>query len=189
MKQPYSISHNYKQELNLFYQEVIVDHYKNPRFKGTIKNCCFCQEGKNPLCGDLVSIYCKVETASGKETLNVHFDGHGCSISQASASIMCELVQNKTLQEIKEAIKTAENIYTGKQVDIQEDLLESDLDALSGVSKFPARIKCAALPWKTLECLIDENFDEHGQPVSRSCEKHLISLKQGKKLKIVSTEE
>lgn len=186
MKQSHTISHNHNANLNHFYQEVIIDHYKHPRFKGVLAECCFCQEGKNPLCGDLVSIYCKVDRVS--HLLHVHFDGSGCSISQASASIMCELVHNKTVPEVKRLIDLAEHIYTGKQTQLDADM-ESDLDALSGVSKFPARIKCAALPWKTLECLIDQNFNSKGQPVSRSCEKHLISLKQGKKLKIVSTEE
>lgn len=188
MKQPHTASNNYNSDLNHFYQEVIVDHYKNPRFKGAIGSCCFCQEGKNPLCGDTVSIYCKMETASSGVVLQIHFDGHGCSISQASASIMCELVHNKTVEEIKQAIECAELVYTGKHLNDQDDT-QSDLDALSGISKFPARIKCAALPWKTLECLINENFGSNGEPISRSCEKHLNVLKQGKKIKVVSTEE
>jgi len=191
-------SQNKIQELNSFYQEVIVDHFKHPRFKGCIRDCRFCQEGKNPVCGDVVSIYCKVTTEKFQtlkpdeqeglnSRLHVYFDGSGCTISQASASIMCEIVHNKTIFEAKSAIKAAEQIYTGKQKVDPEDL-SSDIDALHGISQFPARVKCAALPWKTLECLLTENFDANGLPISRSCNKHLAALKQQKKLRVITTE-
>lgn len=187
-------SQNQIKELNNFYQEIIVDHFKHPRFKGRLNDCRFCQDGKNPVCGDIISIFCKLNQQTGQNgikkfpCLQVYFDGSGCAISQASASIMCEMVQNQGLEETKQAIRYAEQVYTG-QTKIDPENIDSDIDALNGISQFPARVKCAALPWKTLECLIAENFDEEGNPISRSCINHLAAIKQQKKLRIVSTED
>ncbi len=189
MTQTNSNFHNHIEELNDFYQEVIIEHFKRPRFKARVSDCRFCQEGKNPVCGDVISVYCKVEEQNNNNnrTLNVSFDGSGCAISQASASIMCEMIQNKSLTEAKADIARAEQIYTG-QNKIDPENVEDDIEALSGISKFPARVKCAALPWKTLECLIAENFDSNGLPISSSCKTHLTALKQKKKLRIITTE-
>lgn len=183
-------SHNQIKELNDLYQEVIVEHFKRPRFKERLTNCRFCQEGKNPVCGDVISVYCKLKKeldSNSPQTLHVTFDGSGCAISQASASIMCEMVHNKSLNEAKLAISRAEQVYTGQNKS-DPDNIEEDIEALSGIGQFPARVKCAALPWKTLECLITENFDEAGKPISRSCEKHIAALRQQKKLRIITTE-
>jgi nitrogen fixation NifU-like protein len=182
-----SSSINQKVELKDLYQEVILEHYKRPRFKGRTDHCEYCQEGKNPLCGDMITIYCSVDKNSKDNLLNLHFEGSGCSISQASASIMCEALQNVNLERAKSLLKTAEDIYTGKQ-QLSGDDLEEDMEALSGVSKFPVRIKCAALPWKTLELLITENFDEQGYP-KPGCDKLKNCVQNNtKKLKVVSTE-
>ncbi|WP_186649030.1 Fe-S cluster assembly sulfur transfer protein SufU [Fluviispira vulneris] len=176
-------------ELNALYQEVIVDHSKNPRFKSKNMPCRFCQEGKNPLCGDNITIYCQVEMKDDKPTLYVGFDGTGCSISQASASIMCNSMQSVTLAEARDLIIEAEKIYTGI-IQVNSDDLEQDIEALHGVSKFPVRVKCAALAWKTLSLLLNENFDEAGMP-KQGCDK-LTNCAQSplnkRKLKIVSTE-
>lgn len=177
-------------ELNSLYQEVILDHFKSPRFKCKEMSCRFCQAGKNPLCGDSIMIFCQVEKNKDNETLlSVGFDGSGCSISQASASIMCESLQSVSLKEAFETIKNAENIYTGK-TSINSDDLEGDIEALHGVSKFPVRIKCAALPWKTLSLLLQDNFDENGVPKA-GCDKLINCAKSPtnqRKLKIVTTE-
>lgn len=175
-------------ELTSLYQEVILEHFKRPRFKGRTDHCQFCQEGKNPLCGDTITIFCEVKQDKDRAFLNLHFEGVGCSISQASASIMCESLQNIDFAEAKKILAHAENIYTGKEKLNAEDL-ESDLEALHGVSKFPVRIKCAALPWKTLEILLADNFNEEGIPKA-GCNK-LTNCVQNKtkKLKIVTTEE
>ena len=175
-------------ELNGLYQEVILEHFKRPRHKGRVEHCQFCADGKNPLCGDLVTIYCEVNHESPTPRLNLHFEGSGCSISQASASIMCEALQNVNLTEAKSILKLAENIYTGKEK-LSSDDLDSDLEALSGVSKFPVRIKCAALPWKTLEILLAENFDEKGN-AKPGCDKLKSCIQnKTKKLKVVTTED
>lgn len=175
-------------ELNSLYQEVIVDHFKRPRFKSKNLFCHFCQEGKNPLCGDDITVFCKIEENGKCPLLSIAFDGSGCSISQASASIMCESLQQVTLEKAKKAIQHAEEIYTGKLV-INSSELDEDIEALNGVSKFPVRIKCAALPWKTLDLLLNENFDTNGMPHA-SCKKteNCLNAKNNKRpLKIVTT--
>ncbi len=172
-------------ELTALYQEVILEHVKRPRYKGRVNDCQFCQEGKNPLCGDTVTIFCEVNENS---TFNIRFEGVGCSISQASASIMCEALQKAGLKQAQKLLHHAEDIYTGKAKLLSDDL-EEDLEALYGVSKFPVRIKCAALPWKTLEILLAENFDAEGNP-KEGCNKLTSCVRNNtKKLKVVSMED
>lgn len=182
-----STSLNQNIELKDLYQEVILEHFKRPRFKGRTEHCEYCQEGKNPLCGDTITLFCSVDKNSDKPLLNLHFEGSGCSISQASASIMCDALHNASLERARILLKTAEDIYTGKQ-QLSPEELEEDVEALGGVSKFPVRIKCAALPWKTLELLLAENFDEQGHPKA-GCDKLKNCVQnKTKKLKVVSTE-
>lgn len=177
-------------ELSSLYQEIIVDHSKRPRFKSKNFPCKFCQEGKNPLCGDLITVFCNISLEDKTcPLLSIGFDGAGCSISQASASIMCEKLQNVTLEQAHQVIQHAEDIYTGK-LKINSNDLEEDIEALNGVSKFPVRVKCAALPWKTLNLLLNDNFDKNGLPKS-ICDNNENCLKSNnnkRKLKIVTTE-
>lgn len=176
-------------ELNSLYQEVIVDHSRRPRYKAKNMPCRFCQDGKNPLCGDAITIFCQVKMEGKCPLLSIGFDGTGCSISQASASIMCDSLQSVTLEKAQKIITHAENIYTGKLIVDAVDI-EEDIEALNGVSKFPVRVKCAALPWKTLDLLLNDNFDENGMPKS-GCDKLencLKSKNNQRKLKIVTTE-
>ena len=177
-------------ELSSLYQEVIVDHSKRPRFKSKNFSCRYCQEGKNPLCGDAITVFCEIKMKDNQcPLLSIGFDGTGCSISQASASIMCDSLQNVTLEEAQKTIHHAENIYTGK-LSINADDLEEDIEALNGVSKVPVRVKCAALPWKTLNLLLNDNFDEKGMP-KLGCDKEencVKSQNSQRKLKIVTTE-
>lgn len=179
-------------EMSSLYQEIIVEHSKFPRFKGAQPGCRFCQEGKNPLCGDEVRVFVKLgsdATTSTAPKLFTHFEGHGCSISQASASMMCSAVQNLTPNEARAVIKKAEDIYSGKTAAKSEEDFEDDLEALSGVGQFPVRVKCAALPWKSLQLLLDEHFDEQGIIRETQSETPLQCVETcRKKLKIVSTE-
>ncbi len=173
-------------DLGDLYQEVILEHSKRPRFKQKPLDCQFCQEGKNPLCGDTLKVYCSLSHApdDAKVTLSLHYDGTGCSISQASASMMCEQIQNKSLEETRSLISQAEDIYTGK-INIVDDDISNDIEALAGVAKFPVRIKCAALAWKTLEVLLNENFDSSGNP-QKGCDKiHSCQENNTRKIKIV----
>jgi nitrogen fixation protein NifU and related proteins len=201
------------------YQEVIVDHSRRPRFKGKpALNCQFCQEGKNPLCGDNITLFCSVAVGKGNLQeplplqLSLAFEGHGCSISQASASMLCEAVQGLSVQDARTLIQKVEGIYSGKkgqkstddlQNDLQndfqdenEDDIQEDVEALRGVSRFPVRVKCAALPWKTFELILDENFNEEGQLketasacASLSSGSQIPCKREKRALRVVSTED
>ena len=179
--------------LGELYQEIIVEHSKRPRCKGRVEGCQFCQEGKNPLCGDNITLYCQLQSSSQTNALPrimVNFEGSGCSISQASTSMMCQAVSNKTVNEARAQISKVEGIYTGRSEQKSEDDLEEDVEALHGVSKFPVRIKCAALPWKTLELLLNENFDENGlqRPESLSYKLNEPCGSKARKLKVITTD-
>ncbi len=131
--------------LDDLYREVILDHYTRPRNKGTIDGADIKVEGANPLCGDELSIYVKL---SGGTISDVRFVGRGCSISQASASMMTEQIKGKTLAEARNLVGQFKAMMHGETVS-EEDL--GDLVALQGVRKFPVRIKCATLAWVALD--------------------------------------
>lgn len=168
------------------YQEIIREHTRFPRFKGKCAQCRFCQEGKNASCGDEVCVFLKVDETQGCPKISASFDGHGCSISQASASMMCQAIQGLTIAEARSILGKAEKIYSGEIVPQDPEEPEDDLEALAGVSKFPVRVKCAALPWKSLEMLLDEHFNSHG---ALHQEKAQEESKKARRLKIVTTEQ
>lgn len=133
--------------LDNLYRQVIMDHYKNPRNKGSLEEGSLTVEMNNPTCGDRIHLTMKVE--DGK-VADAKFDGEGCSISMASASMMTQTVIG---QEAETALKLAQifsDMVQGK--DFDDDSLDlGDIEALQGVSKFPARIRCATLAWKAME--------------------------------------
>jgi len=173
---------HHQADVAALYQEIILEHAKRPRFKTKAAACQFCQEGKNPLCGDEITVFCQWNGADKR--LSVTFEGSGCSISQASASMMCSVLQKVTREEALGYLRKAEEIYTGKW---KGEEFEEDFEALAGVGQFPVRVKCAALPWKTMELLLSENFEADGTPRA-GCEKLNQCPKGIKALKIVSTE-
>lgn len=133
-------------QISALYQEMILDHYRRPRNKGEIENPDETIVMKNPLCGDEITIQLRYD---GDEVADVGFVGRGCSISQASASMMTQLVKGKKVDEIESLRgQFREMVMGGENVD--EKSLGS-LRALSGVAKFPARVKCALLAWNALE--------------------------------------
>ncbi len=132
--------------LDELYQEIILDHYRQPRGRGELEPPKITQEGFNPSCGDEVIIDLRVE--DGRIT-DVRFHGHGCSISQASASMMTEAVRGKTLAEAHALIQQATALVKGELDGDFETL--GDIVALAGVRNFPVRVKCATLAWHTLE--------------------------------------
>ena len=136
--------------LDDLYREVILDHYQNPRHHVPIDPHDVEQEGYNPLCGDQVVMQLKFD---GTVLSNIGFSGKGCSISQASTSILTEEVLGKTIPEIEKRIEFFKDLMHGKIKEGGEDL--GDLEALSGVQKFPVRIKCALLAWTTLQEAIE----------------------------------
>jgi nitrogen fixation NifU-like protein len=138
-------------ELDDLYREIIIDHYRHPRHKGHLTAPSACHEGLNPLCGDEVTV--EVHVADG--TLDdIAYSGSGCSISQSSASMMSDAVAGKRVEEARALIAEFTGMMRGEPGVDPESL--GDLEALSGVRKFPVRIKCATLAWHTLAEALDE---------------------------------
>ncbi len=133
------------------YQEIILDHYKMPRNYHVIENADCYQNGNNPLCGDNFTLFLKLKN-DHIETIS--FQGSGCAISTASASMMTDLLKNKTLKATKTLARHFQEMLI-KDTAPETELLE-ELMALHGVKKFPMRIKCAMLPWHTLNKAIEE---------------------------------
>lgn len=130
------------------YRETILDHYHNPRNKGTIENASAAVEGVNPLCGDELTLYLNINDQGIIE--DIKMNAHGCSINTASGSMMSEAILGQSVERAKEVIETFKAMMLNKEEDLPlEDDLE-DLEALRGVKKYPVRIKCALLPWNTL---------------------------------------
>jgi nitrogen fixation protein NifU and related proteins len=139
-------------ELSALYQELILDHYRRPRNKGTLENADASVEMKNPLCGDEICLQVAFEGAS---VCDLKFAGRGCSISQASASMMTQIVKGKTAEEIEAIRSRFRDLMLGDQSAADDQALGS-LRALSGVARFPARVKCALLAWNALETALSE---------------------------------
>jgi nitrogen fixation NifU-like protein len=134
--------------LDQLYRQVIMDHYKNPRNRGQLDSSeSVTIDMNNPTCGDRIQLQLQVENGLIK---NARFTGEGCSISMSSASMMTEAIKGKTLEEALKMSRLFSDMMLGKEVH-SEDLDMGDIDALQGVSKFPARIKCATLSWKAME--------------------------------------
>lgn len=142
--------HGTEVQLQQLYQEVILDHYRKPRNKGVIENSTHGITLNNPLCGDVVEL--QLDVRDGR-IVNAAFEGSGCSISQASASMMTERLKGRPVEEALTLDDTFTRMLHGDQgAATDEDL--GDLRALAGVSKFPVRIKCALLAWNCLEELV-----------------------------------
>ncbi|MDP4108055.1 SUF system NifU family Fe-S cluster assembly protein [Neobacillus sp. PS3-12] len=132
--------------LDMLYRRVIMDHYKKPRNRGVLEEGNLTINMNNPTCGDRIQLTMKVDDGI---VTDVKYEGEGCSISMSSASMMTQAIKGK---KIEDALKLAEifsNMMQGKEYD--EDLDLGDIEALQGVAKFPARIKCATLAWKAME--------------------------------------
>lgn len=145
--------------LDDLYREVILDHYSHPRNRGRLDPHDVAAEGANPLCGDELALFVRLKDGRVDE---VRFEGHGCSISQASASMMSEAIKGKPLAEVRDLIAHFKAMMRGAE----PSSTLGDLEALQGVRKFPVRVKCATLPWVTLE----QGLDDHaaGRALSRS---------------------
>ena len=136
------------------YRDVILDHYRNPRHRRPLEHPEATAEGVNPLCGDEVTVEL---TFDGDRVSDVAVTGQGCSISQSSASMMSEAITGKTRAEIAEIAERFHQMMTSEDeaaAGLDPDrpgAVLGDLEALQGVRKYPVRIKCASLPWTTLE--------------------------------------
>ena len=144
--------------LKELYQEIILEHGKNPRNLRKTDNFTRDAKGNNPLCGDNVHIYLKLNDNNKVE--DISFEGHGCAISMASASIMTDLVRGKEEFEVKEILNDFLEMIKEKD-EINTKLLSEDektkLMCLSGVKQYPMRVKCATLSWHTLTSALDNS--------------------------------
>jgi nitrogen fixation NifU-like protein len=134
-------------DLDALYQEVILDHSKRPRNFRALEGADHHAQGYNPLCGDKVTIYLKTQ---GDRITDISFQGSGCAISTASASILTETLKGKTLAEAEALFEAFHDLVTGKGVRKAGAPGLGKLAAFSGISRFPARVKCAVLVWHTL---------------------------------------
>jgi nitrogen fixation NifU-like protein len=130
------------------YREIILDHYKSPRNRGTLEPPAIRTEGHNPLCGDEIEVYIAVD---GDIVSDIKISGQGCSISQSSASMMSAAIKGKPVAEVRALIHRFKHMMSIEDVEEPDTSAPlGDLEALQGVVKFPVRIKCAVLAWNTL---------------------------------------
>ncbi len=141
-------------DLRDLYQEVILDHNRRPRNFGQLAEPCRHADGHNPLCGDRLTVYLNVDDGTVQD---IRFEGNGCAISTASASMMTELVKGKTEAQAEALFATFRGMCTGEDVSEVAATDEEDrdvLEVLSGVREFPMRVKCATLAWHTLSAAL-----------------------------------
>jgi nitrogen fixation protein NifU and related proteins len=138
-------------DLQDLYQDLILDHGRRPRNFKALDGAAGTAEGYNPLCGDKVKIYVKMD---GDVVKDISFEGAGCAISTASASIMTETLKGKTRAEAEELFQTFHDLVTGQKAQLDAPEL-GKLAVFSGVSEFPIRVKCATLSWHTLRAALN----------------------------------
>ena len=142
-------------ELSELYQQVILDHNKKPRNFHRLENANRSAEGFNPLCGDHLNVYLHVEDDQVKE---VSFEGSGCAISKASASMMTQAVKGKTKAEAETLFNEFHRMATGELVEQSEENHLGKLTIFAGVRDFPARVKCATLSWHTMHAALNNEL-------------------------------
>lgn len=138
-------------DLKDLYQEVIVDHNRSPRNFGKLENPDRTLEGFNPLCGDRLTLYLKLDD---NQINDISFDGSGCAISVASASLMTDAMKGKTAEEAEDIFNNFHDLVTSDAVDVDMEKL-GKLAALAGVREYPTRVKCATLCWHTLHSALE----------------------------------
>ena len=134
-------------ELEELYQDVILDHSRRPRNFGELPDAAVRVHGDNPACGDEIHLAVKFNGDGGLQ--DIKFTGHGCAISQASASLMTTKLKGKNRAEVEEMVCAFHDLVTTDKNDVPKTL--GDLRVMSGVRKFPQRVKCAMLPWRAVE--------------------------------------
>lgn len=136
-------------DLRDLYQEIILEHSRKPKNSGPLDNPSAEAQGNNPLCGDRITVYIKLD---GDRIADARFEARGCAISVASASMMTEIMKGMTVEEAESAFERFQGYLTAKE---SPELAEDDeLAALMGVREFPTRIKCATLPWQTFRAAL-----------------------------------
>ena len=139
--------------LRELYQDVILDHSKHPRHFGKLDEATNTAQGHNPLCGDRVTMYLKVD--ANDRIAEIAFEGKGCAISQASASLMTDMIVGRTVAEAEKLMGGFLHLVKGEDAgDLNADDRER-LDVMAGVSAFPMRVKCATLAWHTMKSALE----------------------------------
>lgn len=149
-------------DLDALYQSIILDHNRRPRNFRELENADRQSEGRNPLCGDEITVWIKMD---GDRIDDVSFKGSGCAISKASASIMTTTVKGKTREEASALFQRFHDLVTGNAAAKPDDPSLGSLAAFSGVSRFPVRVKCASLAWHALRAAL------HGEGTAISTER------------------
>lgn len=138
--------------LDALYQEVILDHNRRPRNFHPMEHASCSADGKNPNCGDQLTIWLRVED---EIVTDVSFQGQGCAISKASASMMTDAIKGKSRTDVVKLYEKVHKLVTGEDVSLAKDKEMGSLRALGGVSKFPMRVKCASLSWHAMKAALD----------------------------------
>ena len=141
-------------DLRDLYQEVILDHNRSPRNFGRLEDADLHADGHNPLCGDKLSITLKLD---GDRVADLRFEGSGCAISKASASLMTEGVKGRTLDELRRLFERFHRLVTDQEA--ADDAGLGKLAVFAGVRDYPARVKCAILAWHTLRAAVDDRHE------------------------------
>ena len=142
------------QSLRELYQEVILDHSRHPRHFGPLDHATHKAEGYNPLCGDRVTVM--LALGQDDRVADIKFEGKGCAISQASASMMTEMLKGRTQEEAETLMRGFLHLVKGEGANGLSDDDRERLDVMSGISEFPMRVKCATLAWHTYKNAVEE---------------------------------
>ena len=146
-------------DLQDLYQDMVIDHNNRPRNYGALDEADRVADGYNPLCGDRITLYLKIDGSTEKNIVDVGFVGSGCAISRASASMMTESVKGMSADEASRLFNAFRNMVTREPgADFDPDEV-GDLEMLAGVSEYPARVKCATLAWHTLNNALNGSGD------------------------------
>ena len=142
------------QNLRELYQEIILDHSRHPRHFGPLASANHVAEGHNPLCGDRVKVYLQV--GADNRIVDVMFEGRGCAISVASASLMTEMLKGRNIAEAERLMGGFLSLVKGETADELEPDDREQLEVMAGVSAFPMRVKCATLAWHAMKAALDD---------------------------------
>jgi nitrogen fixation NifU-like protein len=143
-------------EIEELYQEIILDHSRRPRNFGDLADAAVLVHGDNPACGDEIHLGVKFDVGGGLQ--DIKFTGHGCAISQASASLMTMKLKGRTRTEVMEMLRAFHGLVTDETSEAPKTL--GDLQVLKGVRKFPQRVKCAMLAWRAVEQALEQGVGE-----------------------------
>ena len=142
-------------DLSDLYREILLDHNSKPRNFRRLEDANRSADGYNPLCGDKIELYLKVD---GQVIADVGFQGSGCAISRASASMLTQSIKGQSVERAQQIFEAFHRMLTEPEAELDYDTLE-DLESLAGVSEFPTRIKCAVLAWHTLRAALEQQSD------------------------------